>query len=312
MAKTLIMKGFGGPEVLEIADLDPPKLQPGELLLKTLACGINPIDAKIRRGTNFICRKRRGDPFPWTLGFDICGVVEDPGTQTRFKKGDRVFGFAGDPFHPDGCASEAAAFAERLCKVPKRGDPLIFAALPIAGSTALTILEYLDPNQPRVMVSGATGGVGHLLVQILCARGFEVTALSSPKSAEYALECGAVAVYDYHEGLPPKLWQYFDAVVDMRGGSYGISLYNCVKPGGVLLTVPTITAIQVISAAPHGIEAIGIKSRNSAEHLKILAEMVKNGSLKPRLAEVMQLDQAAEAHRIIEEGHTMGKIVLVP
>lgn len=306
------MKGFGGPEVLEIAELDPPELQPGALLLKTLACGINPIDVKIRRGTNFVCRKRQGDPFPWTLGFDICGIVEDPGTQHRFKKGDRVFGFAGDPIHPDACATDALAFPERLYKIPKNSDPVQFAALPIAGSTALTILEYLDPSRPHIIVSGATGGVGHLLLQILKSKGFEITALSSPKSAEYALECGASAVYDYHQGLPPQLWQNFDVVVDMQGGSYGISLYHCLKPDGIMLTVPTITAIQVMAAAPQGIKAVGIRSRNSAEHLKILADMVKKGTLKPRIAKVLQLDEAVKAHQLIEEGHTMGKIVLVP
>ncbi len=304
--KALVFDRFGSPDVLDVKELEKPVPKAGEVLIRTAFAAVNPIDAKIRQGTNFVCKKRAGEPFPWQLGFDCAGVVETA-ESSRFKPGDRVCGMAAFD-NPNADAEYAVLPEDRCAKVPE-GVPFDqAAALLTAGTTAQSIMD-LFPEKGTVLVSGATGGVGHVLTQLLNAKGYEVTALCSEPNLKRALSLGAKAAFDYTKPLPQDLLSSFDAVADLQGGAAGKALFKALKKGGILVTVPTVTAEAVKAAAPAEIRCEGVLAKTTPEILDALLKELKDGRLKLEIGRVFQLEEAPEAHRLIEQGHTVGKML---
>lgn len=309
--REVVITSFGGTEVLKLRERERVHPGPSQLLIKTVSCGVNPIDAKIRAGRNFVCDSRKGDPFPWTLGFDAAGIVLESAPGSKFAVGDRVVGNAGSPIHPCAYATETL-LDESLCiKVPDDVDLKQAGALPTAALTALSIIALMPASAKHVLVAGGAGGVGHLLVRYLLALKFNVTATCSALNLQFLKALGVASCYDYHEALPSDCVGSFDVVVDFPGGKEGIALYRYLKVGGLMITVPTITEKEVMQAAPHGIEATGVRCVKSEENYVRMMEYAQQG-IMPYISEELPLSEVVRAHELIASGHTRGKIILIP
>lgn len=166
--QTIRQQAYGGPEVLELVEVDRPSPRPTEVLVRVYASGVNPVDWKTRAGAGVPL------PPPLTVGWDICGVVEEVGLGvTRFQPGDEVFGMPRFPGEAGGYAQYVTARARQLARKPTRLSREEAGGAALAGLTAWQILVETTDVQPgqRVLVTAAGGGVGHLAVQIARARG---------------------------------------------------------------------------------------------------------------------------------------------
>lgn len=311
MHKAVVFDRFGGPEVLRIAELEDQEPGERQCLIEVKACGVNPIDAKIRAGRNFVCDHNKQKPFPWTLGFDCAGVVIKAGVGSAFHQGDKVFGSAGFPYDPRACAEKALVDDDSMMPIPDGASFEEAAASVSAGLTALTIMRLLPPPPARVLVSGATGGVGHILVRALLKQGYEVAGTASSSKLDFLKSLGGVQAFGYEKPLPGSLDRSFDTVVDMPGGKAGIAMYEYLKDGGLLVSVPTITAKEVCAAAPSRLKASGGLASHEKEVREALVKLLSEG-VKPFISGRMPLYECQKAHELIGSGHTMGKMVLIP
>lgn len=306
--KAMVLTAFAGYAAVREAELPRPVRKCGQLLIENHAAAVNPIDAKICTGTNFVCKKRAGDPFPWTLGFDFAGTVLEADADSRFKKGDRVAGSAGAPLHP-------CAYAEYLCAdenaVVKLPDHISFeegAGLITAGLTALSICDLLPKRAQRVAVAGGSGGVGHLLVRYLKRSGRFVCASCNTAHMDF-LRPYVDEIRDHTKPWEEADGRSFDAVIDMPGGDTGKSLYALLKKDGIMITVPTITEEEVKAACPVGMSASGVRCVRDQRHYEALMGYAAEGIVL-YISRALPLRDAQDALREIQRGHTVGKIIL--
>ena len=301
---------FGDPDVLHVVEVDPPQPVPTEVLIRIHAIGLNPIEAKIRRGS----APMLGQP-PFILGWDISGVVEDvvPGVN-RFRPGDEVFGM---PFFPRPAAAYAelvAAPSRQLAPKPRSLDHVHAAALPLAGLTAWQSLVDVAQVQPgqRVLIHAAGGGVGHLAVQIAKGLGAQVIATASGAKADFVRELGADEVIDYGAEDFTEVARYIDVVLESVGGDYADRSLRTLRRGGLLVTIVERTNAQLaarVKAA--GRRFAGVIVEPDSSGLEKLAEWADSGRLRVHVEEVFPLEAVAQAHRRLEGG-VKGKLVLTP
>ena len=248
--RAVVLRGFGGPEVLRLEQADRPEPIPTEVLVRVRAAGINPVDAKTRAGRGMAAAL--GEP-PLILGWDVAGVVEEVGAGvTRFAAGDEVFGM---PWFP----RQAGAYAEYVTAPSRHFAPLPHgltvaqaAGLPLAGLTAWQALVDLGciMDGDRVLVLAAAGAVGHLAVQIAKALGAYVVATASTANHDFLRELGVDEPIDYTEQRFEQAAADLDVVVDLIGTEeYGLRSLGALREGGLLIAVPSGTNENVISAA---------------------------------------------------------------
>lgn len=311
MSKAVVFDRFGTPDVLYVSEIENRPLNDSEILIKNSFSAVNPIDYKIRNGSSFVCQKRKGIPFPWTLGFDAAGTVIKAGPLSRFKPGDRVAAKSGDADDPHGYQEELIVRDDQAVIIPKNVGFAEAAAIITVGLTALSIIDKLPSTPGKVLVCGASGGVGHVLVQILKSKDWHVSAMCSSENLSFVKALGADDVYDYRQ-MPSGLEHQFVAVVDIPGDSIGIGLYPYLKDRGTLITVPTITATEVINSAPIecGVTACGVMAEYSAERLSLLLELLDEKKVRPEITAVYSPEDVKKAHESIESGHTRGKILI--
>jgi NADPH:quinone reductase-like Zn-dependent oxidoreductase len=302
---------FGGPEVLRVVDVDPPSPIPTELLVEVHAAGVNPVDFKTRegRGAAGAC-----GPPPFTLGWDVAGVVAEIGRGvTTFAPGDRVFGM---PWFP----REAGAYSE-LVTAPSRQfahmpDGLSFeeaAALPLAALTAWqTLVDTARVGDgDRVLINGASGGVGHIAVQIAKARGAHVIGTARAANHDFLRELGADECVDYEQVELSDAASGVDVVVDFVGGEASVAALDTLREGGLLVSIPGGPSEDAIAEAERrGIRVTGILVEPDGHALGQIAALVSDGRLTVAVERSLPLEQAAEAHRLLEAGGVRGKIVL--
>jgi NADPH:quinone reductase-like Zn-dependent oxidoreductase len=300
---------FGGPEVLTLTDIERPSPLPTEVLVRVRAVSVNPVEPVIRSGAFPLL----GEP-PFILGWDISGTVEEvvPGTG-RFQPGDDVFGV---PFFPRAAAGNAeyvAAPTRMLARKPAALDHVQAAALPLAGLTAWQgLVEYgrIAAGQ-RVLIHGAGGGVGHLAVQIAKARGAYVIGTASAGKRGFVQALGADEVIDYRARDFTEAVHDVDVVFDLIGGDYGPRSIGVLRPDGALVTaVDWSNAALAAQTRGAGRRFIGVTVEPDYVGLEALAELADAGQLRPHVEHTLPLAEAAKAHRLAEEGHTTGKIVL--
>src|SRR5512134_488186 len=203
---------LGGPEVLRLVEVPRPAPTPTEVLVRTAAAGVNPVDWKTRARGGFL-----GDP-PFTVGWDVAGVVEEVGFGvTRFAPGDRVFGMPRFPHEAAAYAEYVTSPSRQLARTPDELSDVEAAALPLAGLTAwqsLVETAAVAAGQ-RVLVLGAAGGVGHLAVQIAKARGAYVIGTARAEKHGFLAELGADEAVDYTSGPVADHVQEVDTVFDV-------------------------------------------------------------------------------------------------
>jgi NADPH:quinone reductase-like Zn-dependent oxidoreductase len=300
----IVQKVLGGPDVLQLSEVDPPEPGPTEVLVQVRAIGVNPVDWKCRRAGGFL-----GVP-PFTVGWDVSGVVAATGRGvTRFAVGDEVFGMPRFP-------KEAAAYADyvtgpsrHFARKPSTVDFVAAAALPLAGLTgwqALVDTAAVAPGQ-RVLVHGAGGGVGHLAVQIAKARGAHVLGTTSAGKHALVQSLGVDDVIDYTTQDFTEVAKDLDVVLDTVGGETAQRSLATLRPGGILISIGGATGLD---AAGHDVRVARLLVEPDHAGLEELARLVDNGQLRPHIAATFSLVEAARAHELGEAGHLAGKIVL--
>lgn len=311
----LQITAFGDPSVLKLNPSLDKVPADGEVRVRICFAGVNPIDAKTRAGLGWAAAQNK-DKLPWTPGYDVSGVVEKlgPGV-TSLVEGDLVCGMVGFPLTAGGYGESVVASEGELVKLDgvslQQG-----AALPLAGLTAWQgLLEHgaLQRGQ-RVLILAGAGGVGHLAVQFAAAYGAHVVATASGDNHSFLHSLGASRIVDYHQAE----WcaeviadGQFDLVLDLVGGESCKAALACVKPGGRLVTVPTITAqlIKDVGAAA-GIEVVGMLVHPDQQQLGQMLMLLRQGEVKVTLAGEFALAEGALAHQAIEGGHVRGKLLL--
>ena len=305
--RVIRQEAFGGPEVLRLAEAGRPAPMGTEVLVRVRAAGVNPVDWVTRAGSGYL------DSFPLTVGWDVCGVVEETGLGvTRFAPGDEVFGMPWFPRQAAGYAEYVTAPSRQLARKPPSLSHEEAAGLPLAGLTAWQVLidtAGVEPGQ-RVLITGAAGGVGHLAVQIAKARGAYVIGTASAAKHDFVRALGADEVIDYTKVEPAGAVSDLDVVFDPVGGADARNWLPAIKPGGMLLPFRAGDAELAAVAAQGRVRAAIVLVEPDGHALEALAALAEAGQLRVEIDTVLPLAEAAKAHEIGERGRTRGKIVL--
>jgi len=311
--KAIRIHSYGNSEQLKVEDAPQPQPGPGEVVVRVRSAGVNPVDWKIREGA---MRAMRPSTFPLTLGQDIAGEVAAAAEgENSFRVGERVFGFASGAY-----AEYASAEAKNLARIP---DVMTFeaaAALPTPGVTAYQVVTQAAEIQSGqyVLVQGAAGSVGSIVVQIALLRKAEVAATAvNDDDTAYLRELGVeLAINSRTErfedrlaglaGLPED--RGVDAVIDLVGGETQKRSLAVLRPGGVLVT--TVGGLDEELCRQRAIRPMQFVMARSGADLAELAKMVERGDIRLRLARVLPLEQAKQAQDLSQQGDTHGKITL--
>jgi NADPH:quinone reductase-like Zn-dependent oxidoreductase len=299
---------YGKPDVLVYEDVARPEPAAGEVLVKVYATSINPIDWKIRAGH---LRGFRDYPLPFILGWDVSGVIESAGPGvTQWKPGDEVYG------RPDigrsGAYAEYIAVKEgELARKPKSLDHVHSAAIPLAGLTAWQALfdsAGLTSGQ-KVLIQAAAGGVGHLAIQFAKLKGLYVAGTAGGRNQEFLKQLGCDLPINYETTRFEDVARDFDAVIESMGGEVRNRSWRVLKKGGILVALLGPPPSEEDTKA-HGVRAAIIWAQTKADQLAEFAKLADSGRLRPEIAAVFPLRDAAKAHEMSETEHARGKIVL--
>ncbi len=297
--KAVRFSRFGGPEVLEIADLPDPHPGPGQIRIAVRAAGISPSDWKKRKGL-------MGGELPRTMGYEAAGVVDELGEGVAdVAAGDRVFGFCAE-----GAAQAELAVLSNYAPIPASLDFPAAAALPAAIETATRTLDQLGVGSgSTLLINGASGSVGSAAVQLAVVRGAHVIGTASPPSHEYLRSLGAEPVA-YGEGLAGRVRALapdgLDAALDIAGSGV---LPELIELQGGPENVVTIADFG--GAQEHGVRFSSGDAGRAVHALAQIGELIESGRFALPVARTFPLAEVARAHRVSEYGHVRGKLVLV-
>lgn len=311
--KRLVYPAFGAPEVLRLDEAPLPEPAADQVRVRVSAAGLNPIDWKTRKGLGFAARQIEAH-LPWCPGYDMAGVVDAVGEGvTSLAPGDRVVGMVGFPLEGGACSEFLLAPEEELAIVPEELTLTEAAALPLAALTAWQALFEMADLQPghKVLVHAGAGGVGHLAVQFALVRGAHVVATASAANRDFLAGLGVHEVIDYQQVDFVDECYGLDVVLDLVGGETGRRSLHALSEHGVLVTIPTITADDVVSEAERlGLRAHGMTVRPDIDQLEEVLELIEDGDVRVHVDEIYPASAAADAHRVLEGGHVRGKLVL--
>lgn len=297
---------FGGPEVIHIEEVPIPRPGAGEVLVRVVAAGVNPVDYKIREG---LYPAVTDDLLPLALGRELAGTVESLGEGvTGMSKGDRVFAMIGAD---GGYAEYARVKLEYLDRVPDHIEMATAAAVPLAGHTAWQALfdqGGLVAGQ-RVLIHGGSGGVGHFAVQFAKAKGATVYATGSESSLAFIRSLGADRAIDYKAERFEAVCSDLDLVIDLIGGDTQTRSWAVLREGGRL--VSTLTEPKQDRPEAKGKHGMRFTAQPSGAQLMEIAALITADKVRPVVHKTFPLEQAAEAQRYLKEEHVQGKIVLV-
>jgi NADPH:quinone reductase-like Zn-dependent oxidoreductase len=297
--KAVRFSRFGGPEVLEIADLPDPHPGPGQVRIAVRAAGVNPSDWKKRQGL-------MDEGLPQTLGYEAAGVVDELGAGVAdVAVGDRVFGF-----DTEGMAQAELAVLAYYAPIPPSLDFAGAAALPAAVETATRALDQLGVGSGRrLLVNGASGSIGSAAVQLAVARGARVIGTAGPANHEYLRSLGAEPVA-YGEGLVERVRALapdgVDLALDVAGSGVLPELIGLAGGAGHVLTVADFTG-----AREHGVRFSRGDDGRAVHALGEIGELIESGRFALPVARTFPFTEVAEAHGAGERGGVRGKLVLL-
>ena len=320
--KAVVYRCYGSADVLRVEEIAKPQPHDNEILVKVHAASLNPLDWHFMHGTPYIVRLDAGigKPKDIRLGVDYSGTVEAIGKDvTRFKPGDAVFGGR------DGAFAEYVAVRADRSVVPKP-DNMSFeqaAAVPIAGLTALQALR--DKGHVRagdkVLINGASGGVGTFAVQIAKSYGAEVTGVCSSKNLAMVRSLGADHVIDYTAEDFTQQPQRYDLILDTVGNHSLLQYRQVLTPHGIVVIIggpstgpfigPLITPMKALLLTPFVSQRFEpFLAAFNPQDLGTLGELMQAGKLTPVIDRQYPLAEIPEAMRYVEAGHAHGKVVL--
>lgn len=301
--RALQISSYGGPEKLVLTEAEKPSIGETDVLVRVAAAGMNPVDWKIREGLldHFLPMS-----FPATLGNEVSGTVEAVGSAVSdFAVGDEVHGSTG---LLGGYAEFASVPAAFLARKPADMDMATAAAMPVAVGTSMGILDYANVGAgTKVLIHAASGGVGHVTLQLAKSRGATVTALASAGNLDFVRKLGADHAVDRNTRYEDTLG-IFDVVVDCFGIEAQDRSWRLLRKGGYMVAVAGYP--QEEKAAEFGVHTALIAADRSGRHLAAADALVAAGKLHVELAGVYPLDDYASAMKQLETGSTRGKIVL--
>lgn len=313
--RAIVAEQFGAPEVLKMKDVPKPVPGVGEVLVKVAAASVNPLDIQIRRGdyADYV-------QSPFQMGVDISGTVEAVGDGLEgFAAGDDVFYSARVLENEGGYAEYHIEKAEIVAKKPKSLSHVEAASMPIAASTAWVCLIERGrlTAGDRVLILGGSGGVGLYAVQIAKLADAHVVATCRDDAQDLVRDLGADITVDYKslntwEKLADQGDGGFDVIVDLIGGDAIEQSVKLLATGGRVVSIVDQPQPQSLYAGwEFNAEIHLVFLSPNAERLSRLGALAEKGQLKPIVEKTLPLEQAAEAHRLIEAGGRKGKIVLV-
>ena len=319
--KAMVYEKYGPPEVLELREIDPPPLTDDGVLVHVRAASVNPFDWHMLTGTPYLARIQAGllKPKSQVLGVDFAGTVEAVGKDvTAFQPGDDVYG------------GRAGAFGEYVCvrkSVARKPANLSFeeaAAVPMAAITALQALRDKGRVQAgqKVLVNGASGGVGTFAVQLAKAFGAEVTGVCSTRNVETVRSLGADHVIDYTKQDFTRGGESFDVLVDIAGNHSWSEYKRVLGENATMIVVggrktnrwigPMGDVVRRRLASIPGSRTVAAPflAQLNKEDLDVLRELLEAGKLKPVIESRYELSDVPEALRYVGAGHAKGKIVI--
>lgn len=318
--KAIVQDRYGSPDVLELGEIDTPVVEDDEVLIRVHAAGTNPADWHFMRGEAYVIRLMSGlrTPKNPVRGLDVAGRVEAVGENvTTLQPGDEVFGEGSGTFAEYVCAEED--------KVVTKPASLTFeeaAAVPTAAVTALQGLrdgEAVQPGQ-RVLINGASGGVGTFAVQIATSFEADVTGVCSTQNVEMVRSLGATHVFDYTQEDFTRSEQHYDLIFDLVGNRSLAELRRVLAPEGTLVLSsgdggrwfgPAGSILKALVTSPF----VGQRLRSFTatvhdEDLEDLSELLEGGTVAPVIDRTYELSETPEAIRYLEAGHARGKVII--
>ena len=313
--RAMVTPQFGGPDLFEEQDVERPHPGPGEVQVRVVAAGTNPVDAKFRADGS-----SAGLEAPIILGLDVSGVVEEVGPGvTDLAPGDEVY-YTPEVFGPNSNGSYAeyhVAKADIVAKKPASLSHEEAAAVPLAGGTAYeAIVRRLGVRVGEtILIHGGAGGVGSFAVQIATAAGARVLATAGPHNQGVLKELGANVAIDYSSqdvtevALDDTGGKGVDAVFDPVGGGTIVESIPATKPFGRLATIlgaqgdltPLYQKNQIL---------YGVFLQRERARLEEMGRLIERGQVRPLVAEVLPLEEVGKAHERLDSGHGRGKVVL--
>jgi len=313
--KAIVQNAYGSSDVLKLKEIEKPVVKDNEVLIKVYATSINAGDYFSMRGTPWAARLSVGFPKPkdYILGWDVAGCVESVGEKvSSLKPGDPVFGTC---MH---------TFAEYVCASPdvlaKKPDNLTFeqaAAVPTAALTALQGLRDMGKvySGQKVLINGASGGVGSFAVQIAKALGAEVTGVCSTANLEMVRSIGADHIVDYTKEDFTKNGQQYDLILDQVGNRSLSDLRRALSPAGKIqpntghggMTYVFKSAVLSLFMKKHGSLFV---TKPNHDDLIVLKDFIESGKVRPVIDKTYPLSRIPEALACAEKGHVRGKVVI--
>ncbi|WP_037674548.1 NADP-dependent oxidoreductase [Streptomyces griseus] len=295
--RAAVVTSFGGPEAVEVVDVEVPEPGARQVRIKVAAAALNPVDAGVREGVFGGAGKQIG------LGWDVAGTVDATGVATAWSVGDEVVALDYGMVKPLGTHAEYVVVdTDAVATAPATADAVHAATLPLNALTAMQALDLLDPAPGgSLLVTGAAGAVGGFAVQLAAHRGIAVTALAREDDEELVRSLGAARFIagDVESGG-------FDAVLD--AAVLGERALARVRDGGAYVGVIP----QAQPAAERGVRTGAVEVSADGARLAELVRLVDAGVLTLRVAETYALQEAAKAHARLGEGGVRGRLVLVP
>ncbi|RRJ34055.1 NADP-dependent oxidoreductase [Halocatena pleomorpha] len=305
--KAVRIHEYGGPEVLRYEDVERPEPAAGEVRLDVRAAGVNPVDWMTRKG---MMEQRE---LPWTVGWDVAGVVEESAPDvSELEVGDAVYGLVGFPDGGGAYAETMVAREEELMRTPASLSFEEAAGVPMTALTAWQALDALELEEDdRVLVHAAAGGVGHFAVQFAKQRGLHVIGTASGSNEKFLRELGVDEFVNYREERFEEVLDPVDGVIDGVGGETFDRSLEIITDGGIIDKLPSPpTPRQEELAEQHDVRAIMTDVRWDREWFANITDLLEDDAVSVTLDTVLPLSEAREAHRLSEEKHARGKLIL--
>ena len=302
MMKAVRIDAYGDNSVIQFVDRPRPEPGAGEVRVAIRAAGVNPIDWKIRSGAG----QRMGMTLPIYLGSEIAGIVDAVGDGVKaFMIGDAVFGMV----TLGGFAEYVVVPASALSPKPGRLDFVQAAAVPLGALTAWQALFGVGALKAgeRLLITGGSGGVGSLAIQIAKAHGAHVTTMASARNEAFVRSLGADAFIDYKAQPFERVARDMDVVFDTVGGDTFERAFMTLRPGGRLVTA---VAFPSEDRPRHDVTVARLYTKADPHALRSISDLVESGRLAPHVDSILPFADVEQALERSERGHARGKIVL--
>ena len=312
--RAMVIDQTGPATVFRQAVVPTPLQLNSEVLVKIVAAGVNPIDAKTRSGKGVSAGI---DEFPAVLGYDFSGhVVQSPFELHPFKPGDEVYGMTLSPRYQGSYAEYASVPSICIARKPPTLSHVEAAAVPLAALTAWgMVVEVARAHEAqRILIHGGAGGVGHFAIQFARYFGAYVIATGSTHSTGWLRELGANQVIDYTTSRFEDVAADIDVVIDLVGNVHddtGSRSLLVLRPGGLLISAPSGGWPGLVAdAAAAGVRGTSYKVAPDGATLAVISRLLESGDVKVFVDQIYDLADVSAAHTALETGHTRGKMVL--